>query len=220
MILLCASLFISSCAGLPEIRPARGPAASALQAGCEIPFPDGKWQFVHSIEAELPGGRKGFVVGVTVISSMPQTTDCAIMSLEGFVFFNAGQDREIVIHRAIFPFDKKEFAQGLMQDIRLMFFKPDGPLIESGVLENDSSVCRYQSPGGKVIDIITSPDNNWEIRQYSEALRLTRTIKAWSLKNEGPSDKWPIPGRLELTAHGSLGYKLTMTLVDAVLLTQ
>jgi len=141
------------------------------------------------------------------------------MSLEGFVFFEARQDKEIVISRAIFPFDKKEFAEGLMRDIRLIFFKPDGPLVDSGVLENNSPICRYQSSDGRIIDIITSSDNTWEIRQYSEDLRLSRTIKAGSLRKEDPSDQWPLPGRLELISHGSPGYKLTMTLVDAVLLT-
>lgn len=220
LILLCALLFIISCADLPRIRPADDPAALAPYAGCGIPFPIGKWQFVHSIEAELPGGRKGFVMGVTVISSKSRSVACVIMSLEGFVLFDARQDQDLVIKRAISLFEKKAFAEGLMKDIQLIFFKPNGPLIESGVLENGSPLYRYQIPDGRIIDIVTTPDNTWEIRQYSKDLRLTRTVKAWPPKDAGSADKRCIPGKLELKAHGFLGYELAMTLVDAVLLSQ
>jgi len=219
-ILLCASLFMTSCAGLPEIHLADGSTASELQAGCGTVFPDGKWQFVHSIEAEFPGGRKGFVMGAVVISSNPQKIECANMSMEGFVLFNASQDQGLVINRAIHPFDKEEFAQGLLRDLRLIFFQPDGTLIKSGRLKNGSSICRFQSPDGSVVDVIASQDNTWGIRKYSKDFRLTRTVQAGALRTAGSSDKWPVPGKLELTAHGSHGYALSMTLVDAVSLTQ
>jgi len=219
-ILLCASLFIASCASLPEIHLADGPVALELQAGCRTVFPDGKWQFVHSIEAEFPGGRKGFVMGAVVISSNPQKIECVIMSMEGFVLFDARQDQDLVINRAIHPFDKKEFAEGLLRDLRLILFQPDGTLIKSGRLKNDSSICRFQIPDGGVVDVIASPDNTWEIRQYCKDLRLTRTVQASSLRNVGSSERWPVPGKLKLTAHGPHGYALLMTLVDAVSQTQ
>jgi hypothetical protein len=218
--LLCASLFITSCASLPEIHLADGPVALEVQAGCGAVFPDGNWQFVHSIEAEFPGGRKGFVMGAVVISSNPQKIECAIMSMEGFVLFDARQDQGLVINRAVHPFDKEEFAEGLLRDLRLIFFQPVGILIKSGRLKSGSSICRFQIPDGSVVDVIISPDNTWEIRQYGKDLRLTRTVQANALRNAGSPDKWPVPGKLKLTAHGSHGYALSMTLVDAVSLTQ
>ena len=218
-ILLSASLFIISCAHLPEISHLETPPP-VLQTGCASPFPDGKWQVVHSIEAELPGGMKGFVIGAIIISSIPRTIACAIMSPEGFVLLDARQDQELIINRAIYPFDKKEFVEGLIRDVQLIFFRPDGPLLETGVLENGSPVCRYQGPDGTIEDIILSSDDTWEIRQYNKDLVLARTVKAWSLKNTDSPDQWSVPGRLKLTSHGFPGYELSMTLVDAVLLTR
>jgi len=220
LLVLCVLFFIISCTELPRVRPADDPAALASYAGCEIPFPKGKWQFVHSIEAELPGGRKGLVIGVTVISSDPRSIACVIMSLEGFVLFDARQEQDLVIKRAIAPFEKKAFAEGLMKDIQLIFFKPDGQLIGSGVLENGSPLCRYQISDGRIVDIVTNSDNTWEIRQYNKDLRLTRTVKAWPPDDAGSVDNRHIPGRLELKTHGFHGYRLAMTLVDAVPLSQ
>jgi len=217
---LSVLLLVVSCAGLPEIRSAHGPAALALQAGCGSPFPVGKWQFVHAIEANLPGGRKGFVMGVTVVSSKLQSMDCVILSPEGLVLFEARQDQGLVIKRAVFPFEEKAFAEGLIRDVQLIFLRPDASLRESGLLGNGSSVCRYQEPDGKIVDIITHSDNTWEIREYGEDGHLTRTVKAWSLKSTGSPDQWPAPERLKLVSHGFPNYELTMTLVEAVLLSQ
>ncbi len=142
------------------------------------------------------------------------------MTIEGLVLFDAKQDQALVVNRAIHPFDKKEFAQGLLNDLRLIFFQPDGKLIKTGNLKNSSSICRFQWHDKRVVDVITCMDNTWEIRQYSKDLRLIRTVQAGSLKNTDSSKKWPVPGKLKLTAHGSHGYSLSMTLVDAVPLTQ
>jgi len=215
---LCALLFVVSCACLPDIRPANGPAALAIQAGCDATFPVGKWQFVHTIEATLPGGRKGLVMGVTVVSSAGRAMDCIILSPEGLVLFEARQEQDLVIRRAVFPFEEKAFAEGLVRDVQLMFLRPDASLSESGFLENGSSVCRHQGHDGKIVDIITHLDHAWEIREHGEDGRLTRTVEAWSLKSTGSPDQWPVAEKMKLVSYGFPGYELTMTLVDAVLL--
>lgn len=217
-ILLCALVFIASCADLPKIRPATDPDTRAVRTGCCTVFPSGKWRFIHSIEAELPGGRQGFVLGVTVISAASQTIECVIMSIEGFVFFDACLDKKLTINRAVYPFDNKAFAEGLMQDIELIFFKPAGPLSEFGLLKNGFPLCRYHLIDGGVIDMIIPPDNSWEIRQYNKDRRLTRTVKAMAKKNTGSEDQRLIPERLVLKAYGLRTYELTMTLVEAVCL--
>jgi hypothetical protein len=107
-----------------------------------------------------------------------------------------------------------------MKDIQLIFFKPDGKLIGPGVLENGSPLCRYQITDGKIIDIVTNSDNTWEIRQYNKDLRLTRTVRAWPPNDAGSGDNQHIPKRLELKSRGFHGYRLAMTLVDAVLLSE
>jgi hypothetical protein len=219
-VLVGVLLFVISCASLPAMYRSNCPAALEIQAKCRVPFPQGKWQFVHYIEATLPGGKKGFVMGITVISPVTETIDCVIMTLEGFVLFDARYDQGLITNRAIAPFDRIEFAKGLMDDIRLIFFKPDGPLIGSGILEDGSPVCRYQDFEGKTIDIITFPDNSWEIRQYGKDLRLARTVTASSPKKAGRSGQQVVPDRLELKVHGLLGYELSMNLVSAFSLSE
>ena len=214
-VLVGALLFINSCASLPDMYPVDGPAALELHAECSAPFPQDKWQFIHYIEASLPGGKRGFVMGITAISPMTETIECVIMTLEGFVLFDARYDQELRTNRAIPPFDKIEFTKGLMKDIRLIFFKPDGPFVGSGILEDGSPICRYQNSEGGTIDIITLPDNAWEIRQYGRDLRLSRTVRASSPTKASRSGQRVIPSRLELKAHGTPGYELSMNLVSA-----
>lgn len=218
-VLVGAVLFINSCASLPDMYPADGPDALEIHAKCSGPFLQDKWQFVHYIEATLPGGKKGFVMGVTVISPMTKTVECVIMTLEGFVLFDARHDQGLTTNRAIPPFDRIGFAKGLMEDIRLIFFKPGERFIGSGILEDGSPVCRYQDLEGRTIDIITFQDKSWEIRQYGSDLRLSRTVRAGS-PTKADGCQRVIPSRLELKAHGLLGYELSMNLVSAFLLSE
>ena len=217
---LCALCLIISCSSLPKVFPPDGSAMPEPQQDCRHVFPNGKWQFLHAIEATVPGGEKRLVMGVTVISSNDRTTQCVIMTIEGLVVFDARYDQGLVINRGVPPFDSEDFARGLINDIRLMFFMPDGPLIESGILKDESSVCRHQNPDGQIVDVITHTDKSWELRQYSKQFRLTRKVNAFFGKRAGHSDQPGIPDRLELTAHGFPGYALAMDLVEAVPLGQ
>ncbi len=140
-------------------------------------YPDGDWQLLHSIEATLPGGKKGFLMGLTVISPSNRTARCVIMTLEGFVIFDALYDKKITVNRAIAPFDSEVFANGLIEDINLIFFKPSGSITTSGFLKSGAAVCRYQKPDGRLVDIISQGKHNWEIRQYLPDNRLARTVK-------------------------------------------
>jgi hypothetical protein len=218
--LLCTSLFIISCSRLPNIYPADGSAQRQLHKKCRQLFPTGNWQFFHIIEVIMPGGKKSVVTGLTVISSKDKTIRSVIMTIEGLVLFDARYDHRLIINRAISPFDSAEFAQGLIKDIQLIFFKPPGVLIGIGFLKNGYPVCRYQYPDGRINDIVSHPDGNWEVRQYSYELDLTRTVKSMSVQKLDSPHQSMIPGRIELTAHDSPGYVLVMNLVEAVELEQ
>ncbi len=219
-LMLMASCLIIACTGLPQVSPISGSAAPSLHEKCRRPFPKGKWQFLHSIETTMPGGKKGFVMGLSVVSPVDKSVRSIIMTFEGLVVFDATYDQQIVINRAISPFDSEEFANGLINDIKFIFFEPAGPPIESGFLKNGSAVCRYRNPDGRIVDIITHEDDTWEIRQYRHDFRLKRTVRGLSAKKVGSTGPTGIPGRIELTAHGSPGYALIMTLVEAVALTR
>ena len=202
-------LLLLACAHLPPIAPM---AVSGLgQESCSI-FPDGKWQFLHSIRAEMPGGMNFAMMGLTVMSSRLRTSRSVIMTLEGFVVFDGEYDRHLIVHRALPPFDSPHFAGGLMDDIRLIFLEPDGPVIGFGDLANGSIVCRHAIPDGSTVDIGLQRDGAWELRRYSPAQRLTRSVRALP----GARNNAGFPEALELAAYGDQAYKLVMTLVEAV----
>lgn len=214
--MLSALGLISACSSLPEIKPAENTALPAPLQECRQIFPQGRWQFLHTIEATMPGGKKGTLMGVTIISSRGETVQSVIMTIEGLVLFDARYDQELVINRAVPPFDSQNFAQGLMQDIRLIFFEPRGPLIDSGILKNRQAVCRFQSPDGQMVDIVHRSNDSWEIRQYTTSLHLNRTAGVFFNKTQADPDFSEIPKRLELRAHGHPGYSLVMRLVEAI----
>jgi len=218
--LLIASCSIIACSSLPQVYPAGDSDGPQLKQTCRRPFPNGKWQFLHSIETTMPGGHKGFVMGLTIISASDKSARSVMMTMEGLVIFDAQYDGQITIQRAIPPFDSEDFAEGLIEDIKLIFFEPTGPLIEIGFLKNGSSICRYQNPYERIVDIITSLDQTWEIRQYNHDLRLDRTVKGIQAKSTGPGYYPGITQRIELTAYGASGYALVMDLVEAIPLTK
>jgi hypothetical protein len=217
-ILLLLSLWslILSCSSLPQVYPAGDSAGPQTDRACRGPFPDGDWQLLHSIEATLPGGKKGFLMGLTVISSSNRTARCVLMTLEGFVVFDALYDKQISIKRAIAPFDSELFANGLLDDINLIFFKPSGSIKTAGFLKSGAAVCRYQKPDGRLVDIINRGAPNWEIRQFRPDNRLAQTVKIVFAKETQLTDPKGISDKIELKAHGSPGYELVMELVEAI----
>ncbi len=154
----------------------------------------------------MPGGKKAVMMGISDISPESGTVHCIMMSIEGLVLFDAVHDREITVNRAVPPFDSNNFAEGLMDDIKLLFFRPDTRHSETGILENGTRVCRHTSEPGVTIDVICHEDNTWTIRKYLKQ-KPVRTIRA-----SGMHDK--IPGKLELEAHGLAGYSLVLKLVQ------
>jgi hypothetical protein len=211
------ALFVS-CSSLPTVYPIDGSVHPLPPQRCGGLFPEGEWQFLHSIEATMPGGEKVLMMGLTIISSRARTARCVVMTIEGLVVFDAQYDGQVTINRGIPPFDSVPLAKGLIDDIQLIFFKPQGTLIRSGVLENGSPVCRYQNADGHVVDLIAHPNGSWELKQYTKDLGLTRTVKASPGRTSGHRDSMGVPARLELRANGSPGYGLAMDLVEAVAL--
>ena len=160
----------------------------------------------------MPGDMNFVMMGLTVMSSRLRTSRSVIMTLEGFVVFDGEYDQHLIVHRALPPFDSPHFAGGLMDDIRLIFLEPDGPVIGFGELANGSVVCRHATPDGSTVDIGLQRNDAWELRRYSPAQRLTRAVRVLP----GARDNAGFPEALELTAYGDQTYKLFMTLVEAV----
>lgn len=212
-LIFVSTLLCLACARLPAVTPVDGGLLLGTGRGpCSV-FPEGNWQFLHAIKAELPGGGSFTSMGLTVMSSRNRTNRSVIMTFEGFVLFDGEYDGRLIVHRALPPFDSPHFAGGLMNDIRLVFFEPEGPLIGLGVLESGSSVCRHEAPDGGVIDVEGQRDGAWGLMRYSHERRLIRSVRALPHADGGGSG---FPAAIELTAHGSQNYKLVMTLVEAV----
>ena len=209
LLALAGMLLFYSCARLPAIAPAADPSAAIA---CAHLFPAGNWQLLHLIEAELPGGRRGVMTGLTILSSSLRSHRSVIMSVEGFVVFDAEADQKLTVHRALPPFDAPGFAEGLMEDIRLIFFAPAGPPEECGNMDDGSAVCRFHGSSGGRVDIVSRAAGACEVRRYDRQQRLIRVVKIPAAAPAGDR----MPQTLELTARGRQGYKLVMTLLEAV----
>ncbi len=201
----CCILFfiLMACSHNTDIQPF---ISSDDNAVCSIPFITEKQRFIHVIEAELPNKANLSMIGITVISPETDSIQCVIMTIEGFVIFDAEYEHELKINRGVPPFDSRAFAQGMIDDIRLIFFKPNGVFSQSGNLKDGSHACRYTDKDNSVTDLITTPDNHLEIRKYDKNLELARSVKT-------SSDKEMIPERLELTAYGDNPYALKLKLI-------
>lgn len=208
-----------SCTSTSGPRPLGPPAVSVNKDACHRPFPKGDWQFVHAIGGTLPGGAKTTAIGVTAISAEAGTAHCVLMTVEGFVLFDAVYDGEMTVNRAVPPFDSPAFARGLMNDIQFIFFPPSGELIQRGTADDGAHVCRYLESDGTLVDVITGPGRRWKIEAYKNG-RAVRSVRAWY--GEAGSDKKepPIPRRMALFANRPRKYTLTFRLIEAEPITE
>ncbi|QTA79286.1 Uncharacterized protein dnl_15440 [Desulfonema limicola] len=209
-----------SCSNIPEIKHFDIWHKTDMQAECSSFFLENPRQFLHSIEVTMPGGKKGFVMGITRIFPEQKKIHCIMMTLEGLVLFDAVYDKTLEIRRGISPFDSVDFASGLMDDIGFIFFKPD-TFLETGVMENSLKVCRFQTGLNRIIDIIIHSST---ARSKNGVLFLTmcqyrnqkpaRTVNAY---HDSGSDLPGITGlasELELISHTFPGYTLNLKLVE------
>jgi hypothetical protein len=201
-----------ACAHLPEIRKAGDGSADRQASECTGIFPQGEWQFAHTIQIFPPGGSKQTLMGIVKMSSRKRTFHCVMMTIEGLVLFEASYDGAIAIQRAVPPLDKPGLAEGMVQDILLVFFPPEAPRMAAGLSANQDWVCRYPSVDQGFQDIVLRPDHTWQIRRYSRRQRLLRTIAPLAKEDVNPNR---LATRVELKAHGLGGYRLIMSLMEA-----
>ena len=173
-------------------------------------FLKSKYQVTHSIKAELPNNNKALLIGLTSIDPSLKSMHAVLMTVEGLVLFDViYKDNIPRIDRAVPPFDSPDFSGGLLDDLKLIFFTPDGKIIESGILKNIGYVERYRSDDGTTTDVIAVKKGIAKINKYDYRNTLTRTAKIISATSEG------VPREIELIAHGFLGYSLYLELINA-----
>lgn len=215
LLLPAAAFVLLSCAGLPAIVSPDKPVPGGIAPRCDRLYLEGRWQFQHVIEATYPGGRQSVLLGVSTISADTGHIDCVLMTIEGVVVFNARYDGEIHVLRAVVPFDSENFAEGLINDMRLIFLRPADVPTESGTLADGSFICRYRQAHGPVVDIVKISDYQWELRQYDRRLSGRRTVDLF-YREKPPLSGFTPPDRLKLATAGYTGYTLDMDLIEAV----
>ncbi|HOO71281.1 MAG TPA: hypothetical protein PK926_05925 [Spirochaetota bacterium] len=191
---------------MPSIRDESPERRERILARCRETSISRSCRFVHSIEADLQGNRKGFVIGISVADPASRTLESAIMSLEGIVLFQARYARTVSVSRAIDLFSSPSFAQSMMKDIALIFFAPENPPTAIGS-SAEGSTCRFAT-GEETLDIIWHPDGSWKKILYRNGKRV-RSISALSINERG------FPAEIELEARGDYRYTLYLKLISA-----
>lgn len=201
-------VFLTSCQTMPVINPPMLPAAQKSLT-CPSPFLKEKYQLIHAIEITAAGNVQGGIIGVTVADPSTRFVSCAIMTAEGMVLLEAqsGADK-LTVYRALPPFDSGDFAKNMIDDIKLIFFPPQGLMQKKGNLPDGSTACRWQAQNGDFIDVIASKPQSTEIKKYSAGGSLKRHIKITQTAGNAYQS-------IELQGSGIINYTLLMTLIEA-----
>ncbi|TFH40027.1 MAG: hypothetical protein E4G96_08240 [Chrysiogenales bacterium] len=198
---LLAMVLLVACAGLPAIKPETVPEGVS-------PFLTGSRRLVHSISGTLPGGSTASMIGVIAFDTASGRIRCSLMSIEGLVFLDAEHNGSLVIHRAVGPLSSPDFIMGMIGDIRIMLFAPDGTRVESGRLRDGSPVSRYRTERG-MTDLIWRENGETEVAVYGPSQGRERSVRFSAGRRNG------VPEKIEFSASGTFGYSLRLDLLDA-----
>ena len=202
-------LLLSACAGLPAITATSKDHAQQATERCAKPFLDRPYRLVHAMEVGVAGEPQGKFMGITLFDPRSRDLHCALLSLEGFVLFEAFWNTDgLRVLRAVPPFDKPRFAENTLKDIRFMFIAPEGALKQSGTREDGATVCRYGSAEGGAVDVAVYRDDSWEITTYGPDQKPQRRARARAVRNG-------IPDLIEMTGYAVLNYSLGLSLISA-----
>jgi hypothetical protein len=206
---LLVSCAIKETPSMPELFPVS--PVDGQEKICEMAFIDGDWQFVHSITFETNNGYSTTLVGVTVLQNKKLKT--VLMGVEGFVLFEAEQEEsgKVVVRRAMSPFDKTGFAEGLMGDVQTLFVEP----VSIGKVARNAEgelVCRYVVDNNGVTDVVMTGQGWDKIVRYDTQGVLEQTITARSYRDMAGER---VPQQIKLRSHGIRGYTLQLQLLSA-----
>lgn len=207
------ALALFACHSLPAITP-DAPDSTRIDAACREAFPRQAWQIQHTITTDFPGQRKGVMLGVVSLAPEENTVACALLSIEGLRLFEAHDDGTLTIRRALPPFDRPALAEGMMRDIRLLFFRPDGTPLANGRLPSGDPGCRYTLADGYQ-DIIQKPSGDIRIQRYDQQYRLTHRVDITRCQPDSAAGKEAIPCQIHLEAFQPTHYLLDLDLIDA-----
>jgi len=206
---LSAILLAASCAHLPLLAPIEASQAQTAAERCRQAFPPQPWRATHTIFAALPFGQNSQLIGVTAVGT--EGLHSILLSPEGLSLFDgvqrSGKDGGLVVHRAVPPFDRPDFAASLMADVGNAFLSPAGPPLAIGTYKTGETVCRWSPPDSETTDVELGADGPHAIRTY-RAVHVTREILLVGAPTGG---FYPL---VVLRVPGAGGYQLEMRLVD------
>lgn len=200
-------LLLASCQTLPVINstPPRPVSETSI---CPSPFLNKPYRLVHAIESRVAGRTQGSIIGVTLIDPATRSVSCAILTAEGMVLFEARANPALEVIRALPPFDSGNFAQNMIEDIRLIFLEPEGKIKTKGFSPDGARICRWKTKNGDWIDVVARTPENIEINRYSADGSLERRVKLDITSGN-------IYQNIELTAKDTFNYSLVMKLIEA-----
>ena len=204
---VCLLLVVSGCGSLPAIAPAKTAGERrAISAACLNAFPEGSWGASHSIDASLPLGNNVLVIGVTSLQKGAMHN--VLLSPEGVALFDASVvGNKVLVRRALPPFNRRGFADGLVDDVKATFRPPAGEPAVIGYGESGSGLCRWRSAEDRTTDVeLKGPKPAW-IRSF-DGHTLVREIALSGVPEGG---FYP---DLLLRVPGVGGYTLRMRLIS------
>jgi hypothetical protein len=205
-VVLSALFLAASCAHLPLLAPIDSNQAQTAAERCRQAFPAQPWRATHTIFAALPFGQNSQLIGVTAVGT--EGLHSILLSPEGLSLFDGVQHAgNVVIHRAVPPFDRPDFAASLMADVGNAFLSPEGPPMAIGAYKTGETVCRWSPPGGETTDVELGLNGPRALRTF-RATHVTREILLVGAPNGG---FYPL---VVLRVPGAGGYELEMRLVD------
>jgi hypothetical protein len=214
LLLLFTMAVLTACQGLPAIAPAPRATAPPFHK-TPPPFVQQPWRLVHSIESRWPDGGQGFMLGVLNIDPLTGSLDCAVLSLEGLLLFQARYaDGQLTVARALPPFHHPQMAARMLEDIRLIFLAPSDRVVEQGLGPDGRWTRRYESSLG-TIDVSGTDDEHYTIRRFDAHHRLQRQVELATCRSPGTAGTEPVPCRITLKARGPGAYRLEMVLTEA-----
>jgi len=206
--LLILAIFLFSCQTLPVINP-HSSLNNKESFACPSPFLKEKYQLIYAIEIQAAGNIQGAIIGITVVDPSTRFVSCAIMTAEGVVLFDAeAGPGKFKVNRALPPFNSSDFAKNMIEDIKLIFFAPEGIIRNKGNLSDGAITCRYLEESGDWIDVIANNLAGTVIKRYSSFGILKRQVKFNKMAGN-------IYQSIELQGRTMVNYTLIMTLIEA-----
>ena len=197
-------MFCAGCLTAPET--ALVPGTTEDLERCVQLFPSEPWECVHKIDAVIQEEMSSSLLGITKGDPAGRNLHTVLLTPEGFILFEAEQHEDTIsVLKAVAPFDSPPFARGLMEDVNLLFFPPQGGPSKWGMTADGATLCLWESPDGSRREIAVSTALKISLWDRHGDLVREALLKAPFVKG--------LASRVELQVYKPASYRLKMTLL-------